>query len=313
MMGIKNIKSARGQWFVALLVVPLLLVCGFALLLAQQAPVMQQAPVIGEKEIWRLVEEALPHWNAEVLKIRDREDWSKTLDFDAVFKAVGDKAIPVEKLPHGAKRLADPEKVVRLDLARGKIRYISRARAWKFDEQATSKALEADKAREIVLKVMAELGIPRDEVVEPRVATQVAAAAPVGSETVKYEYEMYRIVTVLRTLNKLPVYGSKVRTGVSNKGQIQRLQVDWPAFRLSPNLSLRTREAVVKEVVNEIMRQRPAPDTRIQAYLAYAPRSLDDEEIWFVPAVIVSVYSPPTPYQLVIPVAQVKGEPGTKL
>lgn len=300
-MEIKNIESARGQWLVALLLAAFLLLGGGATL-AEELP-------MGEKEVRALVEEALPQWNADVLKVHDKGQWSRTLDFDAVFKAVGDdKPIPVEKLPEGAKRLADRDKVVRLNLDIGKIRYINRARAWKFDEEAPSKGVEVEKAREVVLKATADLGIPRDEMAEPRVATQVAAAAPVSSKMIKYEYEMYRIVTVPRTLNKLSVYGSRVRTAVSNKGQIQRLQVNWPPFRLSPNLFLRTRDAVVKQVVNEIMTQRPTPPIRIQAYLAYTPRSLDDEEIWFVPAAIVSVYSDPTPYQLVVPLAVAKAE-----
>jgi hypothetical protein len=300
-MEIKHIESARGQRLVALLFAAFLLFSGGATL-AQEWP-------MGEKEVRALVEKALPQWDAEVLKVPDKDQWSRTLDFDTVFKAVGDdKPIPVEKLPNGAKRLADQDKVVRLNSEIGKIRYINRARTWKFEEKTPSKGVEVEKAREVVLKATADLGIPRDEMAELHVATQVAGAAPVGSNMIKYEYEMYRIVTVPRILNKLPVYGSSFRTAVSNKAQIQRLQVNWPPFRLSPNLFLRIRDAVVREAVNEIMTQRPTPPIKIQAYLAYTPRSLDDEEIWFVPAAIISIYSEPTPYQLVVPLAVAKAE-----
>lgn len=51
------------------------------------------------------------------------------------------------------------------------------------------------------------------------------------------------------------------------------------------------------------MRQGPRPDLKMEAYLAYAPRDDDDRMVRYVPAVILSVYSPSTPYQLVIDVA----------
>jgi hypothetical protein len=75
---------------------------------------------------------------------------------------------------------------------------------------------------------------------------------------------------------------------------------------LTPDLKLRERKSVLTEAANQILRQTPEADLKIQAYLAYAHRSVDDEKLAYVPSVVLSVYSMPTPYQFTVAVAETK-------
>jgi hypothetical protein len=265
-----------------------------------------QAPV--ERGVRAAVERAMPSWDESVLRVAEKPDWSEKVNFDRVFQAMKDTAVKVERIPETAERIQDEGRSVRVDARAGKIRYISRTRAWSFERDGKKPAIVAERALAAAQEALRSLGLPADELEKPDVATQMAGGAPVGTKEIQDRFEMYQLVTVRRRLNRLPVYGSQARVAVNNEGEIQRAQVNWPAFRLGPGLTLRKRAAVVDEAIQQIMRQGPRADLKMEAYLAYAPKDEDDRTVRYVPAVILSVYAPQTPYQLVLDVADPSAE-----
>jgi hypothetical protein len=268
------------------------------------APVFGQE-TLSEKAILEMVEKSLPGWEESILNVRQRRGWVEQVSFVDIYEVMDDRPPEVEKLPGDADRLGDKERMVSLDKDRGRVRYVNRARGWDFKADADSKAVEKDKALELVVDAVRKLGISPRDFGESRVDTQVGGGAPVGETVIKDRYEMYRIVSIPRMIGEFPVYGSMVRGAVSNRGQIQRFLVEWPTFRMPKGLALKSREEVAREVAKEIREQDPYGDVSVKSKLVYAEFSQDDESPPFVPAVVVSVSSKPTPYQVVVPVAKV--------
>jgi hypothetical protein len=124
----------------------------------------------------------------------------------------------------------------------------------------------------VVRDAVAALGLPAAELGAVRVDTQVALGGPTGAQPTE-EHELYRVVTAVRQVNGLPVHGSRVRAAVTRAGTIQRIGVAWPTFVLPRELKLRTREAVVRQVVDTVVQKgaSPAGKRLLTAHLAYAP------------------------------------------
>lgn len=263
-----------------------------------------------DDEVQALVMKSLPSWDEGVLERLaggGGQDWTREVDSTRVFEVMGDRPARFEKVPDQARRFETETAVVKLDRGRGRIRYLNRERAWSFDKHASTAAVAESRAHELVLRTVEKLGLPPQEMAEPRIDTQVAGGGPVGTKELQDRFEMYRIVSIPRTLGDLPVLGSGVRAAVSNEGQIQRLKVQWPALRPAAELRLLPRDQVVDRITRQILEQQPQGELEIVSFLAYAPVTTDDEEVFFGPAVVVSVYSLPTPYQLVVPVAESGG------
>lgn len=268
-------------------------------------PTTDSRPGIDAQRLTSLIDQALPKWTEQLLTVPDGQDWTATLDFRRVAAAMGDDLFKLNELPPGITDVADKERSIRLMPQEGKVRYLNRSRAWD-SAKGLAKAIEERRAVEVVEKAMNTLGMPLEEAADARVNTQIAAGAPAGSEKIRDQYEMARIVAFPRKIANVPVYNSRVMAAVGNEGIIERFQAVWPTFRLKKELALLDRGSVIKQIAEQIARQNPDADVKVQAYLAYAPASPDDEETQFVPSVIVSVYAKPTPYQLVVPVAQLQ-------
>jgi hypothetical protein len=257
---------------------------------------------IGAERVASLVERALPQWDDSVMAVQDGKNWTEHVDIARVFAAMGDEAPPLRELPSGLTEISDHDRTVRLVPQQGKVRYLNRGRAWN-PSHRDSKAVDEQRAVSVARQVVGHLGIPEEEMSKPNITTQMAAGAKAGARQVQDRFEMARIVTLSRQIGKLPVYNSRVTAAVSNQGELERFQAVWPAFRLKRDVRILERRAVVDAITDRIVAQEPDGDVKIQAYLAYAPTSPDDEDITYVPALIVSVYAKPTPYQLVVPVA----------
>jgi hypothetical protein len=260
-------------------------------------------PGIDTQRLTSLIDQALPKWTEQVLTVPDGQDWTATLDFRRVAAAMGDDLFKLNELPPGITEISDKERSIRLMPHEGKVRYLNRSRAWD-PAKGLAKAIEERRAVEVVEKAMSTLGIPLEEAADARVNTQIAAGAPAGSEKIRDQFETARIVAFPRKIASIPIYNSRVMAAVGNEGIIERFQATWPTFRLKKELALLDRASVIKQIAEQIARQEPNADLKVQAYLAYAPATPDDEETQFVPSVIVSVYAKPTPYQLVVPLAQ---------
>jgi hypothetical protein len=57
-------------------------------------------------------------------------------------------------------------------------------------------------------------------------------------------------------------------------------------------------------VTQRILDQQPGPDTRVRASLVYAPQEDEKGGLRYLPAVQLAVESLPTPYLMLIPVAE---------
>jgi len=261
------------------------------------------APATGE-QVRAVVEKALPAWDESVLKVEERRNWAAGVDAAAVFRAMREEAPLPKDLPAKLERIQSGESVVRINTSLGKVRYVNRARAWNFEKHANTKLSDAETATKVIVTALQQLRLPTDELGKPSVAAETAIGGRVGEAKATDRFELYRVVTIPRMVNKLPVYDSRVHAAVNAEAEIQRLQVSWPAFQLMHGAQLRPRAEVVNEVVAQIMAQGPPRDVKIEARLAYAPRTHDDEEITYVPTLVVSVYAAPTPYQLLVPVAE---------
>jgi hypothetical protein len=217
-----------------------------------------------------------------------------------------EKPLPAD-VPAGLQQLQLGETSVRLNPHTGRVRYISGERAWRLDSiiiAVPPPLPESAQALSVVLAALRQLGVPQDEIGPSAVLTQMAAAGALNAGRVERRFTMYRVVTVARQVNGLPVDESRALASVAAGRGIQRLLTTWPPFRLREGLALRSRREVIEEVLNQIMQQSPPRDLTVRARLVYSPQGPDDEVVSYVPAVVVSVSARPTPYLVVVPVAQ---------
>lgn len=311
---------------------------------AAEEVVASTSSALTSKQVTAMVDQAIPVFDATVLRVTNGPAWSAKATYAGLFRAMGDKP-PATTPPSGTLRLADNGRVARVEPSLGRLRYISNARAWTTadaglpaaDDRITSAA---------VRQAIGALGLPSAELGALRLDTQVAETAPAGATTTKI-YDLYRLANVSRTVNGLPVIGSRVSAAVTAAGDIQRMLVHWPAFVVPTGLKLRARGAVVTDVVAAIMRQDPTPidNQFVTAKLAYVPEmhlqpykprgGVNDDDpststagdesgpdtdgakpqypthqrtakvtVRYVPAVLVSVTSGETPYQVAVALAQ---------
>jgi hypothetical protein len=297
--------------------------------------VAAQQQAVNLDQLTALLNQVLPAWDERVLAVKDGVPWSADMAYDDLFAAVGDKPIP---LSADVGRISDGARVARLDRRAGRARYISRQRAWTLDRAGIpfgddSVALQA------VRRALDGLRLPAGELGRVRLDTQTAEVAPEGEADGKL-FDVYRLVSWSRIVNGLPVQGSRVVGAVTQEGAVQRLLVNWPQFIMPAGMTLRSRDAVVAQLAQALARQAPVPtDARtLTARLSYVPErnlgttprdlpgdgdltSSDDsdkvggdpryptrkrhanEVVRHVPAVIVSVSTGETPYQLAVAVA----------
>lgn len=224
------------------------------------------------KQVADLVEQALPAFDASVLRASNGPAWSAKVNYSGLFKAMGDKP-PTVTPPAGTLRLADGGRVARVEPALGRLRYVSNARAWT-TRDAGLPAADDKTTSAAIRQAVASLGLPAAELGALRLDTLVAETEPETGAASKVR-DLYRLANVARTVNGLPVAGSRVTAAVTSAGAIQRLLVRWPTFVMPTGLKLRARGAVVSDVVAAIMKQNPvaAEDRFISARLTYVPEA----------------------------------------
>ena len=253
----------------------------------------------------RMVEQALPDWSPDVLKAPDDNNhWAEEITFEKILAVVGDQVQLPSTLPEGALQFRDTDRAIRLDPPKGKFRYVSLGRAWNFDRDFKKPAFDPAKAQEQILAVARQLGAPFSQVVDVRVDTQMGAGAQAGAPRPADTFEMYRLVQFSRQVGDLTVFGSDVRAALSHDGLVQRMQVSWPSFSLARGLALRERSAVVSDAVQRILDQDPGRATRVRSRLVYTPQEDEGKVLRYLPAVQFAVLSAPTPYFVVVPVAE---------
>ncbi len=278
-----------------------------------QAPPVQKPPTIGERitgilparpataaQLSAKLAAVMPQWDASILQAPVGRNWPGDLRPVDAAKVLRDEALAAraQEAPKGALLVETATSVLRLDPAGGRLRYVNRAREPKA-EAAQSGLRLPENAESVALDALAQLGFPREEIGAVSALTQSAAAGRAGAQA-EWKGDLYRVISVERAINKLPVLGSSARIAINAEGQVQRLRATWPAFRIDPSDKLLGRDAVQRSAVEFLLDQNVKTNVDIKARLGYAPVSPRGGAM--LPALILSVSDGPTPMLLTVPV-----------
>lgn len=199
--------------------------------------------------------------------------------------------------PREADRLADANKVMRIRRAEGEFRYHSRKRL--FDPLYKGKAVpSADRVNAQLSELLKRLGFPLGEAGKNDVQTQETAVSGADGNVAE-KFPVYAFFQLRRQVGGLPVEGSTVRASVNHRGEIQRLKIAWPHFKLRSNAQLLARERVIEEAAQKIFAQDPTERLAMSSRLVYTKSAKGD----FLPAVQLDVNDGETPYRLTVPLA----------
>jgi len=244
------------------------------------------------------VQAALPSWDASILAAAAGPDWMRTLSFAQVGSAVGDTVPSSVVTTGGLSESSDAARTYQTDLGRGRVRYVNRTRQFNFVSSPHVPWSETA-SRSLVLGVAGQLGIPSSEfAVNVRVDT-VAGYGFLSSDpssTPSTTTLAERMVTLERMVHGLPVVESLVRAAVSNTGQIARLLVRWPTFRLRTGLALRPRQEVVDEIVSHLNAVEDGQSVGMYAHLAYGRAGND-----YLPVAVVQYSDSESGEMLMVP------------
>lgn len=255
---------------------------------------------------------ALPALQVGVLQLTDGPAWIAEIDFDDIFTAVGHQPAPIAQVQQVGSRIEGDDWVAVLRKETGEIRYINRSRSWTRSEHGDTSAIPESEAQALTETLISSLGLPEGELGSIEVATQVGAGGIAGQPVIQDSFEMYRVVTVRRWHGGEQVLGSIIRMAVSNDGAIQQLRIAWPTFRLVQELALRPLEDVERQAVEAILARGFDPEAEVRAQRAFLPLLEGrgaTREVRFLPSVVFSVLSRPTPYQIAVPVAEERVDP----
>jgi hypothetical protein len=270
---------------------------------ASMAQVAQPPRPAAREQLTRLVDGALPGWDASILDVPPQpQDWATATPLGRIAEVVADPELAAEirNAPNGTRLVRTKGSALRLNPDQGELRYHSRARS--VDPSSAIAPLQPqDRARELALEVFRRLGIPETELGSSTANTQVSGGAPVGTDRIQAITEMYRVVTVSRQIRDLPVFMSSARMAVNPRGEVQRLQIRWPRFSIDRSERVLPREDVLALAVDTLVDQNASTDAKISARLGYEEKSTKGKSE-FVPVVLFSVVDPPTPFIFSVPV-----------
>lgn len=200
--------------------------------------------------------------------------------------------------PPEADRLQDEAKTMRIRRADGAFRYHSRKRVF----QAEFKGKPVPSAERVAGQMgdlLAKLAFPLSEGGKPEVKTQEVVVSGADNKIAE-SYHSYAWFQLRRTVAGLPVEGSTVRAAVNHRGEIQRLKIAWPHFRLRANARLMSRSAVLEQAAQKIFAHDPTERLTLATRLVYTRSPKGD----YLPAVQVDVTDGQTPYRVTLPVAE---------
>ncbi len=247
------------------------------------------------------VADLLPAYDDGLLLPAVGPDWISSVSVAQIAAAVQDSP-PTQIVRDGSRVEArDPQetKVIKIDLDRGRVRYLNNTRTFDwatFPHTAVAESL----AVSMLSGALGTLGVPVSaEFGGVRVDTVMAQAFGDGSvmpAAPLAPFERERLVTVRRKINGLPVLGSMARMSVSNFGLAARLLVEWPQFRLPTGLVLRPRQQVIDDIAQRIMNSEWGAEVDLRIHLAYAPVGR-----WFVPVALVRFADPLSGEEQIVP------------
>lgn len=255
-----------------------------------------------QKNIRAQLEGNVPAWDKSLLTDYETPSpWEDNLEYRYLTRLLDETPFAWEgasQPPPDADLFADEAKSMRIRRAEGAFRYHSRKRV--FTPDLKGKGVPSPEAATQRMQLfLKDLGFPLREAAKPDVQTQEVAVGGSDGEVAE-RFPVYAFFNLERRIGGIPVEGSTVRAALNPLGEVQRVKIAWPHFRIRAGAQLRTRERVLEEAFQKVLAQDPTEKLRLASRLVYA-RTAKGE---YLPAVQVDVSDGETPYRLTLPVAE---------
>jgi hypothetical protein len=262
----------------------------------------QTVPEDLQKRIRAWLDETVPAWDKGLLpEYETPNPWEDNLQYGYLNKLLGETPFEWEgttRPPPDADRLVDGSKSMRIRRAEGAFRYHSRKRVFTADLKGKG-VPGPDLVNRNMQGLLQNLGFPLAEAGKPDVQTQEMALSGEDNRVAE-RFPVYAFFNLERQIGGIPVEGSTVRAAVNPRGEVQRLKIAWPHFKVRTGAGLRSRERVLEEAFQKVLAQDPTEKMRLASRLVYT-RTQKGE---YLPAVQVDVSDGETPYRLTVPVAE---------
>lgn len=167
--------------------------------------------------------------------------------------------------------------VLRIKAERGRLTYLNPSRSFSFEKSEDNK-LKKEEAIEISRKTLDKLGVPMEELAkQPEARVMIAAGRDreQRQQGIKRRAELH--VRYPRQVSDIPVFDSAAKLAIDNKGDVARMHLVWPAFKLAEGLSLK--EQYSRDEVIRLVKLTLKPEagcynlSRLHAFVAYAESS----------------------------------------
>ncbi|MDQ2088459.1 hypothetical protein [Marimonas arenosa] len=260
-----------------------------------------ERPAQAVEALVKQLDEILPRWDESILQQPETADWTADLTLTTVIRSLGarDLAEVAQKAPNGASFLQTKAEALRVDPARGYVRYANRAAAVDLSRKVPPLP-EPPEVMERGIEILSRLGLPPGEFAKPQVETQMAAGGSIKAEKPERVDEVYRLLVVGRVINDLPVFGSNALVAMTSKAELQRLRTQWPVFRMEHSDKLLEREVVLLQSAEVLLDHGIAAGDDLRAQLGYAPVA-DEPGSAYVPVALIAGAVEPTPVMISVP------------
>jgi len=171
------------------------------------------------------------------------ESWLTRLKGSEALEALGERgSFDGRFFENAVGSVRSETSLFKLNIMRGELRYINSSR--KFNPGTDpGKAFGYEKGLQIVQNLLYLLGVPQNEIGELEGKVLMGAAIPVeerlqttATRQLAETFELETTFFATRSINGIPVLNSYFVAGLSNRGEISRFRLRWPALVIDPNL-----------------------------------------------------------------------------
>lgn len=246
--------------------------------------------------IYQEVASLLPEYTAETLvNAEDSVFWIPELDAELLSLAVYD-VVPEESFTEGSMWIAiDDDRSMRFDDEVGRLVYTSYARAHVYGISPNTPVDDGD-AIALAFETALSLDVSDEQLFGPSVdhlaAGHVHHDAGTGEAELLDKWITETVVSYARRVDGVPVMGSYCRVGVTNNGEIARVQLRWPDFYIPERETLvaKSRSDIETEITNRIYQLDWAGVDNILMFVVYT-QIVPGRNYGYVPGVAVHIKS----------------------
>ncbi len=239
-----------------------------------------------------------PTFDSTMLNCPDGPDWFSPVSISLVSGAVGDSPPPSFFQDDWEVLARDSllTKLVKISYDQGRIRWSNNDRQFDW---VTSPHMPIGEplAIQIATDVADALGIPLAERGPIEVTTIMGQHY--GPEGASPAFSREQMVTIHRSINGHPVFGSLFRLSVSNLGEPSRLLVIWPQFVMPQGLALISEEDAVNAVSEQLWESYFGASLGIGIRLGYSRVGFQ-----YLPIAMVSAEESEKGMNLIVPLVQ---------